>query len=209
MIFLDRRTFLAGLGAAAALALAPSFGFAQAAQPEGLLVPGPLGDKVLGAENAPVTIVEYASMTCPHCGRFHRDTFPELKRKYIDTGKVRFVFRDFPLDAAAFAVAMVAHCAPADRYFDVVDIYLERQESWARSENVYNAILDLAKQVGFTQQSFEACLSNQALFENLNAVKERGVSLGVDATPTFFINGEKQAGALTIADLDERIEALL
>ena len=206
---IDRRTVVAGIGALSLLALAPSYGWAQTAAPEGLLIPGPLGDKIMGADTAKVTVIEYASMTCPHCGEFYRTTFKDFRAKYIDTGKVRFIFREFPLDAAAAGAAMLARCAPADRYFDVIDAYFGRQDAWVKTGDIYNAMFDIAKQFGFTQQSFEACLSNQALFEQLDAVKKRGATLGVDGTPTFFINGQKHVGEMTIADLGKIIDPLL
>ena len=213
MPLLTRRQLVAACAAGAALLALPFTASAQNVETvdqQELLQPGPLGDKVLGAEDAPVTVVEYASMTCPHCASFHNDTFDAFREKYIDTGQVRFVFREFPLDAGAYAIAMLARCAPADRYFDVVDVYFDQQEEWARSQDVYNAIFDIAKQFGFNKETFDACLSNQALFDNLQQVRSRAAEeFGVNSTPTFFINGEKQSGALTIEQLDEEIQPLL
>jgi protein-disulfide isomerase len=210
MPLFTRRQLIAACAAGAALLALPFPAWAQTVDQAALLQPGPLGDKVLGAEDAPVTVVEYASMTCPHCASFHNDTFDAFKEKYIDSGQVRFVFREFPLDAGAYGIAMLARCAPADRYFDVVDVYFDKQEEWARSQDVYNAILDIAQQFGFTKESFDACLSNQALFDSLNEVRSRASErFGVNSTPTFFINGEKQSGALTLDQLDAEIQPLL
>jgi protein-disulfide isomerase len=207
---LNRRTVLAGAAALPALTL-PVSALAQDAVPvDDLLVAGPLGDKALGDENAPVSVVEYASMTCPHCGRFHRQTWASFKEKYIDSGKVRFIFREFPLDASAYAVAMLARCAPADRYFDIIDLYFTTQDAWLASQDRYNALLDLAKQVGFSKESFDACLANQALFEGLDEVKNRGArKFGVTGTPTFFINGVKAVGALTLEQMESYIQPKL
>lgn len=204
---LNRRTVLAGAAALPVLTL-PQFALAQdAVSEEDLLVAGPLGDKILGDENAPVTVIEYASMTCPHCGRFHRNTWVAFKEKYIDTGKVRFIFREFPLDASAFAIAMLARCAPADRFFGVIDLFFTTQEAWLQSQDRYNALLDLARQAGFSKESFDACLANQALFEGLNEVKNRGSrKFGITGTPTFFINGTKAVGALTLEELESYLQ---
>lgn len=172
-----------------------------------LLEPGPLGDKVLGAEDAPVTIVEYASLTCSHCAAFHAKTYPELKSQYIDTGKVRFIMREYPLDAVASAGFMLARCAPEEKYFDIVDVMFAEQRTWAFTENPYNSLLNFSKQLGFTQESFESCLTDQSLLDAVNGVRERGsAEFGVSATPTFFINGEKHSGALSIEELGKIIE---
>ena len=211
MFLIDRRAFVAGCASAAALVAVGGIAFAQeTVDVQSLHAPEKIGDKILGSETAPVTVVEYASMTCPHCANFHNNTWDAFREKYVDTGKVRFIFRDFPLDAAAFGVAMIARCAPADRYFDVIDAYFAQQQNWARSPDPYNAIFDIAKQFGFSKESFDACLSNQALFDDLNAVKGRaGEQFGVNSTPTFFIDGTKQPGALTLEDMDKLLQPLL
>jgi protein-disulfide isomerase len=208
MPLLTRRHLLAGCAAGAALALGPLPALAQArVDLDDLLAPGPLGDKVLGAEDAPIVVVEYASMSCPFCARFHRDTMQAYLEKYVETGQVRHVFREFPLDAPAYAVSMLARCAPEDRFFDLVNVYFERQEQWLRSPDMYNAILDIARQFGFSQESFDACLENQALFDGLEEVKNRAAQrFGVTGTPTFFIEGRRQSGALTLDQLDSLIQ---
>lgn len=214
MVF-SRRTFLGGSGATLLLAVSGFFATggilrAQAASEEALAVPGPLGDRVLGSADAPVTIYEYASMTCPHCATFHNETYATLKSDYIDEGKVRLVFREFPLDAAATAVAMVARCAPADQYFPLIGTFFEKQDEWARASDRLAAILKLAEPYGFTQASLEQCLRNQQLFDGLNWVRDRASkTLGVRATPTFFINGEKEEGALDVAALRASIDPKL
>ncbi|KZM51717.1 DSBA oxidoreductase [Labrenzia sp. OB1] len=204
-----RRQFLKTTAlAATALALAATLpALAQSVDMDELLKPGPLGDKVLGEDDAPVTIVEYASMTCGHCANFHKQTYADLKKDYIDTGKVRFIFREFPLDPVAAAAFMLARCAPADKYFEVVDIMFEQQRSWAFSDNPYQSLLDFSKQIGFTQESFEECLTNQGMLDAVNAVKDRGAGeFGVNSTPTFFINGERHTGALSIDEMGKIIE---
>jgi len=207
MMRIDRRAFVA-VSLAAALLFAPA-ALAEDVSVDDLLMPGPLGDKVLGPVDAPVSVVEYASMSCPHCAHFDETTFDDFKLKYIDSGKVRYVFREFPLNAPAVAVAMLARCAPADKFFDVVHTFFRTQDKWLYVNDVKAGILDVAKQFGFTEQSFDACIKNQALFEAVNAVQERGSGFGVKATPTFFINGKKYEGALSLEELDKAIEPLL
>ena len=173
-----------------------------------LLEPGSLPEKFLGKEDAPVTIVEYASMTCPHCASFHEKTLPELKTKYIDTGKVRLILREFPFDPRAEAGFMLARCSN-DNYFAMVDVLLKQQQNWAGVEKVREALLQLSKLAGFTQESFEACLTDQKLLEDVRAVRDRGAKdFGVDSTPTFFINGGRYPGALSIDELSAIIDGI-
>jgi len=207
MFKLDRRSFLVA-SMAGALALG-SPALAQDVNVDELLKPGQLGEKSLGPADAKVTVVEYASMSCPHCAHFDATTFDQFKLKYIDSGKVRYIFREFPLNAPAYAAAMVARCAPADKFFDVVHAYFRSQDKWLVEGDLKGKLLDIATGFGFTPQSFDACLANQALFKAIDEVRARGSSLGVQATPTFFINGKKFQGALTIEELDKEIGPLL
>jgi protein-disulfide isomerase len=174
-----------------------------------LMQAGPLGEKALGREDAPVTIIEYASMTCSHCARFATATYPTLKTKYIDTGKVRFIFREFPLDSLAAGAIMLARCAPNDGFFPLVELMFERQREWAFVEKPLDALFALVRQAGFTQESFRACLGNQQILDGVSWVRDRGAEFGVESTPTFFINGQKHAGALTVEEIDKLIEPLL
>lgn len=199
----------------AALSLVPKFSFiteaaAQAPDAQELLVAGPLGEKSEGKADAPVTIIEYASMTCGHCAKFATETFPQLKKEYIDTGKVRFILREFPLDPLSAAGFMIARCAPEDKYFTMVDLLFAKQKDWAYSDKPVEGLQNLVKQVGFTQQSFEACLTNQEMLDGVNAVRQRAAEkFGVNSTPTFFINGQIQRGAMTIDALKKIIDPLV
>lgn len=171
---------------------------------------GPLGDKVLGKDDAPVTIVEYASLTCGHCAAFHSETLPALKTKYIDTGKVRLVFREFPFDPLATAASMVARCSTGDRYFPLVSTFFATQQQWAGSDKPLDALLVIARQAGFSQESFEACLKDSKIYDGLNEIKKRGAeTFSVNSTPTFFINGAIMKGNNPIEEFDKVIEPLL
>jgi protein-disulfide isomerase len=183
---------------------------ADAATQTAMLQPGPIGDKVLGKADAPVTIVEYASLTCSHCAHFHENTLPALKTKYIDTGKVRLIFREFPLDPLSTAASMIARCSTDDRYFPLVSVLFKQQMQWAASEKPLDELLAIARQAGFTQESFEACLKDQKIYDALNDVKKRGAEVhGVNSTPSFFINGAIQRGDMPIEDLEKLIDPLL
>ncbi|WP_245258635.1 DsbA family protein [Methylopila sp. M107] len=216
---LTRRRFIetAGLTVAglAALSLSAKFGFvsealAQAPSAEELAIAGPLGEMAEGKADAPVTIIEYASMTCGHCAQFAADTFPKLKSDYIDTGKVRFILREFPLDPLAAAGFMIARCAGDDKYFPVVDLLFKEQKQWAYSDKPVEGLQNLVKQVGFSQQSFEECLQNQKLLDGVNDVRQRAAEkFGVNSTPTFFINGQIQRGALTFENLKKILDPLV
>ncbi|RUX07179.1 DsbA family protein, partial [Mesorhizobium sp. M8A.F.Ca.ET.023.01.1.1] len=155
-----------------------------------LLKPGALPDKQLGKDDAKVTIVEYASMTCPHCAHFAETTFPDLKTKYIDSGKARYILREFPFDPSAEAGFMLARCAK-DNYFPMVDVLFRQQANWVGVSNTKDALLQISKLAGFTQESFEACLTDQKLLDDVRSVQKRGANeFKVDSTPTFFINGK-------------------
>ena len=173
-----------------------------------LLAEGSLPDKVLGNEDAPITIVEYASMTCGHCANFHKNTLPAIKANYIDTGKARLVLREFPFDPRAEAGFMLARCAD-DKYFAMIDVLFQQQQNWAGVENAREALLQLSRLAGFSQESFEACLTDQKLLEDVREVRNRGANeFGVDATPTFFINGNKYSGALTVGEMSAILDAM-
>lgn len=217
---ITRRDFVAGssllvLGAAAMSAfdlrlIAPAL--AQTPSPADLAVQGPLGDVVLGKAEAPVTIIEYASMTCSHCANFAEKTFPELRKRYIDTGKVKYILREFPLDPLAAAGFMLARCASKDspeKYYAMVDALFAQQKTWAVQKPI-EPLMAIAKQAGLTQDAFNACLSDQKVLEGIEAVRTRGAEkLGVNSTPTFFINGKVFRGDMSIDMMAKEIDPLL
>lgn len=175
-----------------------------------LMAPGPLPEMALGKPDAKVTIVEYMSMTCPHCARFHNETFEAIKTKYVDGGQVRFIVREFPFDPRAAAAFMLARCAPEGQYFPMVSMLFKQQEQWAAAQNGRDALLQMSKLAGFTQESFEACLTNQKLLDDVNAVMQKGAKdFGVNATPTFFINGKKYSGEMSVDTMSGLINSML
>jgi protein-disulfide isomerase len=176
-----------------------------------LMKPTDLPDITLGNKDAKVTIVEYASMTCPHCAHFTNDVFPDLKKKYIDTGKVFYVFRDFPLDNLASAVSMLARCAGDDKAMPMIETFYAKQADWAFVEgNPVPKLFDIAKQAGFTQESFDKCLTNQKLLDKITAERSRASdTFGVSATPTFFINGKRLQEAPTVESFSKIIDPML
>jgi len=174
-----------------------------------LLVPPPLGDRTLGKDDAPVTIVEYASMTCPHCAHFHETTYPELKKRYIDTGKVRFMFREFPLDPLAAGASMLARCADKEKFFPLIETLFQMQRTWA-VEKPIPPLMAIAKQAGFTEQSFNTCLSDQKMLDAMQEEQKRATDkFKVNSTPTLFINGKMQKGGVTIEELAKVIDPLI
>jgi len=184
---------------------------AEAAEPDPaeLAKAGPDGDVVLGSEKAPVTIVEYASMTCPHCAHFSETTFPELQKRYIDTGKVRFIFREFPLDALAAAGFMLARCGGKEKFMPIVETLFAKQHEWM-VEKPIEPLREIAKQFGFTHQSFDECLANQKVLDGIQNVRDRAAEkLGVNSTPTFFINGKKFNGDQSIEAMTKEIDPYL
>lgn len=209
---ITRRAVLQGIAAFSVVAgiggivLAPP-AYAQVDTAE-LAQPGPLGEMAQGAANAPVTIIEYASMTCSHCATFHVQTYPQLKAKLIDTGKVRYILREFPLDDLARGAFMLARCG-GDKYFDIVDALFKNQKAWAFVQNPVPQLFATVRPFGFNEQSFEKCLSDQKMLDGINEVARRGAEkFKVNSTPTFFINGKVFRGAITIDQIEREVAAL-
>jgi protein-disulfide isomerase len=172
---------------------------------EELMAPNALPDIVQGDANAPVTIVEYASMTCGHCAAFHHEVYPALKKNYIDTGKAKFILREFPLDPLATAAFMLAR-ELGDKRDAVVDLLFAQQKNWAYVDKPLDGLANVLKQAGLGQEKFEAVLKDQALYEKVNAVRARAnEKFGVNSTPTFFINGDKYTGEINIEDFGKAI----
>lgn len=205
---MKRREFLASAAILASCALSvPTF--AKAADETDLMAPGALPEKAFGSETAPVTVIEYMSMTCPHCQNFHMTTWPEIKKKYVDTGKIRFIFREFPFDPRSTAAFMLARCVGEDKWYPVVDLLFRSQATWARAQDGRQALQSAMAVTGMSQKDFETCLTDQALLDKVTAVANKGKELGVDSTPTFFINGKKYAGALALDEFSKLIDPLL
>lgn len=167
---------------------------------------------VIGDAKAPVTIIEYASLTCTHCQNFHMTAYPELKKNYVDTGKVRFVFRDFPLDGLSMAGAMLARCAPGDRGMKLIDLIFKNQNTWIRSEKPFEPLKGYAQLAGMTTDEVDACLKNETMLKAVREVQNTATNLyKVQSTPTFFVDDEKvegDRGYQYMADLiDKKIAA--
>jgi len=218
-VHITRREFAIGTGAIALIGVGAAIGFsvadsnhpvlAQSAMQAELMKPGPLGDMALGDEKAPVTIIEYASMTCPHCANFHETTYPELKKKYIDTGKVRFIFREFPLDQLAAAAFMLARCGGKERYFPMVETLFQQQRTWA-VQRPLQPLMAIGKQAGLSESGFNECLKNQQVLDGIEDVRKRAAEkLNVQSTPTFFVNGKQLRGAATLAEFEKEMAPYL
>ncbi|MEM9329871.1 MAG: DsbA family protein [Pseudomonadota bacterium] len=213
-MFISRRQVFPLFGAAGFTAFGAANGMlgvsaANAEDLSDLMEPGPLGEHVKGDPEAPVTIIKYASMTCPHCRAWHVNAYPTIKEKYIDTGVAKFYMREFPFDPAAAAAFMLAECAGEEKYFSMIDILYQKQSTWSRGK-VVDELFKIAKLAGFTQESFNACLKNQELLDNVLAIQKKAAEdYGVNATPTFFINGTKYSGNVSAEDMSKVIDALV
>jgi protein-disulfide isomerase len=218
MLALNRsRRDLLKIGTAAGLSLAATqtIGLSPAAAQnstvsvEQLMADQALPDIVEGQANAPVTIVEYASMTCTHCATFHNSVYPTLKSRYIDAGKVKFILREFPLDPLATAGFMLARCS-GDKREPMIGLLFSQQKNWAFVEKPLDGLSSIVKQTGMSQETFETCLKDQALYEKVNMVRDRAAEkFNVNATPTFFINGKRVSGEMTVQQLDKELTPLL
>jgi protein-disulfide isomerase len=170
-------------------------------------------DRTIGNPNAPILIVEYAALTCPHCAHFNDEIFPKLKAKYIDTGKVYYVFRVFPRMSVDLAAEALARCVPAENYFKVVDLLFERQLDWDpefQPLNVHDGLLSIAHAAGMNDAQGERCMSDQALLNRANQVGRDGeAKYGINATPTFVVNGTVHPGQYQWENLQKDLDALL
>jgi protein-disulfide isomerase len=217
---ITRREFVVSTGAlvaTAALFGRMPFAFADTSN-EDLLKPGPLPDIMLGKADAPVTFIEYASMTCPHCAHFSQTTFPAFKTKYVDSGKVHFIFREFPLDELAVAASMLVRCAATgadktkvdgEKAMAMIEVLFNSQDKW-EAKNPIPPLQQIAKQAGITDKMFDECLKDQKLYNDILAVRERASKeYKVESTPTLFVNGKMIKGGVEIDELDKAIEPLL
>ncbi len=210
---LNRRRFLSlagvSLGALAVTSFVPQSSNAEMV--DGLFDNIPLEDKVMGKEDAPIAIVEYASMTCPHCRKFHEEVLPKIKKDYIETGKAKYILRPFPFDGdrRGEAAFMLAYCVPNGNYYAMVDALFSTQKSWASEGNPVPELLRLSKLSGMTEKDFEACLKNQDLLTKMVNGRNKAVKeFGVRATPTLFVNGKK-LGDSTLETLSKALESAM
>ena len=169
-----------------------------------------VAEMVMGRDDAPVTMIEYSSLACPHCAAFHRDVLPKIKETYIDTGKVRLIYRDFPLGGLALAAAMLARCGGSAKFFGFIEVLYRSQAQWSRSDDPRRELARVARFGGISQKDFEACLTNEPLMTD---IRERAVDakqkFGIDSTPTFIIDGETIKGARPFEDFRDVIEKAL
>lgn len=170
---------------------------------------GALPEATLGRVDAPVTIIKYMSLTCPYCRKFQLEDFPQLKKQYIDTGKVRFILREFPIGFQSGAATIALRCAPPDKYFALYEKFLTQQATWVSQEVRTEPIFKVATQVGMTREQYDACRQNRGMIEGLQWVKERGRTLGVIGTPNFFVNGRLVKRVVGMKELREMIDPIL
>jgi protein-disulfide isomerase len=216
-LIITRRAFttalsLTGLAALAGFSPLRLISGAMAQSAADVAKPVSLPDMAIGAADAAVTITEYASMTCPHCAAFNAEVFPKIKAAYVDTGKVRYIFREFPLDIKAAAGSMLARYIAKDdsgKYFAVIDLLFKQQNDWVM-KNTTETLTRIGKQAGLSQQQVEDCLKDQALLDKIAADQKYAADvLKVNSTPTFFINGEVIKGEAAFDEFDKKIKSLL
>lgn len=198
--FTRRQAMIAGAAAAATLGLPMGAQAASFAK----------GDMIMGRENAPITIIEYASMTCPHCANFHHNIFPKLKAEWIDTGKVKFIFREFPFDRRGLDAAALARCGGKRSFFKFIDTLFQTQREWARASDGRAALAQIGRLGGISQKRFDACMADRGLQDLLLQSRQTAVNkYSVNATPTLIINGEKFRDHSDWDDVNEHLKSLL
>ena len=181
--------------------LLPSIAFAEILSTEEAL-----SERVLGNPEAPVTIIEYASLTCPHCASFHMETLPQIKKEWIETGKAKLIYRDYPLDKYAASAAMIARCAPKDRYFTFVSAFYAQQKNWSSANDPIKILTQLAGLGGMSKEDVDACLANEALQDGILQIRLDGqMEYQVNSTPSFIIGGKKVTN-MSYADFNDLLE---
>ncbi|MGH1484257.1 MAG: DsbA family protein [Geminicoccales bacterium] len=174
------------------------------------LFPGAMSEKVLGDNDAEITIIEYASLTCPHCAQFHAEILPKIKTEYIEPGKAKLVYRDFPLDEVALKASLLARCAPDDRFFTFIDALFTQQFAWSRSNDPVEALTNLGMVGGLSKESVEACLSNEELTDYVLQMRLDGQNeYDVNSTPTVIINGKILAHVSSFDEVKAAIDPLV
>ena len=212
---MNRRRSIQTLALGAVFAASPLASWAQAqdttdAASKMLAAASPLGDRVLGRDDAPVVMVEYASATCPHCAEFHEKVLPLIKTEYIDTGKVRFIFREFPLDKLAMGAFMLARCVPDDKYFPTIDLMFRSQDTWMKSPNPADELFKIMQLSGMDQPAFEACLKRADLSKAIfDSSKKAAKDFEIKGTPAIFVNGQMIDGHKEMAEVKAAIDAAI
>lgn len=209
MNMINRRSLMAG----AALAATAATAFAQSDEPAvvvdkaALNAPPAMGEMSMGKDDAKVVVIEYASASCPHCAEFANTQFEKFKTDYIDTGKVKFIFREFPHNDPAMGAFMIARCAPKEKYFPLMDVFFKTQQTWVPKP--LEGLKAIALQAGFTEETFMACLNNKDVAKSIFEVRQKAEGFGVRGIPTFFINGEHYKGEYTVDAMKAVIDPLL
>ena len=209
MINVSRRSLMIGAASLSLFALAPAWAEeAKTVDLTDLLTPPEEGDMIEGQDTAKVTIVEYASASCPHCAAFYIDVYGKLKADYIDTGKVRFIFREFPHNDQAMAAFMLARCSPKEKYFPLIDIFFKTQQKWV--PDALAQLKEISKQTGMSETDFDACLKNEKVAKGIWDVRAKAdKSYGVTGIPTLFVNGKSYEGERTYDAMKAVIDPLL
>ncbi len=205
---MKRRQILISAAGAALVSLAPLGRLARPARAQDMAIHD--YDRILGAADAPITMIEYSSLTCPHCATFHRETLPQIKETWIAGGKVRLVYRHYPLDGLALRAAAVGNCIQGKRFFSFMDILFKNQQKWARAQDPLAALGQYARLAGLGQEQAEACLADRAAMDKiLQGAQEGRAAYGVESTPTFIVNGKKLSGAQPYDEFDSVFRDIL
>jgi protein-disulfide isomerase len=167
-------------------------------------------ERILGQPKAPIELIEYASLTCPHCAKFHNGPWVKIKKEYVDTGKAKLIYRDFPTDQLALAASMIARCAPKTRYFGIVKIMFETQDNWRNSQNPRQALANIGRIAGMSLETVNQCINSKVAYESVMRLREEGSKkFNIDSTPTLIVNGEKIESGLKIEDYRKLFDKLL